>query len=135
MKNRAFHLFFFLLTALFWAQSTPVQGAIPQVSGTYVTPTKSGTIKFKAQRAFRAGSWGIAYIGNYNISGKNYPGSFFANGAKGTTLSWNYNSINYEQAGQALVFQQPDGSWLGTISFYDKAGNTISTGTAKITVK
>ena len=135
MKNKAIHSLFLLLTTLLWVQATPVNAAITQVSGTYVTPAKSGTIKFKAQRAFRAGSWGIGYIGTYNISGKNYPGSFFANGTKGTSLSWSYNSINYEQAGQAVVFQQPDGSWLGNISFFDKAGNTTSTGTAKIIIK
>ncbi|MBL9146058.1 MAG: hypothetical protein JNM99_20420 [Verrucomicrobiaceae bacterium] len=106
-----------------------VFAAAPSVTGTFVTPKKSGTMKFTAVKAVRVGSWGVAYQGNVNISGKRYPGTLY-----GTSLTWFYTP-NYETNGDARLALQTDGSYAGPITFYSKLGAIIDQGTAKAVIK
>lgn len=110
------------------ASATGAQAA-PSVTGTFVTPKRTGTIKFTALKAVRVGSWGVAYQGNVNISGKSYPGTLY-----GTSLTWFYTP-NYETNGDARFTLQADGSYAGVITFYSKLGAIIDQGTAKAVIK
>lgn len=103
--------------------------AAPSVTGTFTTPKKSGTIKFTAVKAVRVGSYGVAYQGNVNVSGKSYPSTLY-----GTALTWFYTP-NYETNGDARLMLQADGSYSGPITFYNKLGAIINQGTAKAVIK
>ena len=101
------------------------QAAVPSVSGTFTTPkVAAGTIRFTAVRAVRVGSWGIAYIGNVNISGRTYPGNLY-----GANVTWFYPT-NYATMGNTNLTLQPDGSYAGTITFYNKRGAIIDQGSS-----
>jgi hypothetical protein len=106
------------------------QAAIPSVSGTFTTPkVPAGTIRFTAVKAVRVGSSGVAYIGNVNISGRTYPGNLY-----GANMTWFY-PVNYATMGDTNLTLQPDGSFAGTITFYNKRGAVIDQGTAQTIVK
>jgi hypothetical protein len=103
----------------------PAQAA-PTLSGTYVTPTKSGTITFTPLRAFRGG-----VEGRFVISGKAWPGSIYSATGGGTGMVWYYGTTGI-MAGNALVTTQPNGSGTGPIWFFDRKGNTIDAGTVTL---
>lgn len=107
------------------------QAAVPSVSGTFTTPKVAvGTIRFTAVKAVRLGSsGGVAYIGNVKISGKTYPGNLY-----GANVTWFYPT-NYATMGDTNLTLQPDGSFTGTITFYNKRGAIIDQGTAQTVVK
>ncbi len=104
--------------------------AAPTGVGTFTTSSKVGTIKFTAVKAVR----GIGYQGNVNISGKNFPGVMYAGNPTGTGLVW-YYPTSYEEAGNAMLYRQTDGSFSGAINFISKKGPTTDSGTAKMTFK
>lgn len=106
------------------------QAAVPSVSGTFTTPkVATGTIMFTATRAVRVGNWGVAYIGNVKISGRTYPGNLY-----GANMTWFY-PMNYATMGDTRLTLQPDGSYAGTITFYNKAGAVTDQGTVQTTMK
>lgn len=118
-----------LILALLGLIAATAQAAAPSVTGTFVTPKRSGTLKFTAVKAVRVGSYGVAYQGNVNVSGKSYPGTLY-----GTSLTWFYTP-NYETNGDARLTLQADGSYAGIITFYSKLGAIIDQGTAKAVIK
>lgn len=97
--------------------------AAPLITGTFVTPTQSGSLSYTPVRAFRGGS-----EGNFVVGGRRYPGSMYAAVGGGTGLVW-YYGVSGLMAGNALVTVQPDGSKSGPIWFFDRRGNTIDAGT------
>ncbi len=101
--------------------------AAPTLHGTYVTPTTQGTIAYTALRAIRGGS-----EGTYVVAGKRHPGSLYAAVGGGTGLVWYYGTSGI-MAGNALVTLQPDGTYAGSIWFFNRAGATIDSGTVRVT--
>jgi hypothetical protein len=101
--------------------------AAPMMSGTYVTPARQGRISFVGLRAFRGG-----IEGKFNIDGKSSPGSLYSATGGGTGLVW-YYGVSGIMAGNALVTLQPDGTYGGPIWFFDRRGNTTSSGTTTVT--
>lgn len=128
MKNTQRKSLLAIITALFILGIGAVQAA-PNGIGSYTTPTSAGSIKFTPVKAVRIGSYGVAYQGNYNVSGKVSPGILY-----GANMTW-YYTPNYETKAQAALTLQPDGTYTGTITFYDKKGNVTSTGTALMMFK
>ena len=106
------------------------QAAVPSVSGIFTTPkVTAATIQSTAVRAVLVGSWGIAYIVNLNISGRTYSGNLY-----GANVTWFYPT-NYATIGDTNLTLQADGSYAGTITFYNKRGAIIDQGTAQTIVK
>jgi hypothetical protein len=114
------------LAAVLLTLFTLSASAAPTLSGTYVTPTKSGKITFTALRAIRGG-----FEGNFVISGKTWPGCIYAGTGGGTGLAWFYGTSGI-MAGNAMVTTQPNGSGTGPVWFFDRKGNTIDTGTVTL---
>jgi hypothetical protein len=129
MKTTTRRSFVTLITTLLVLGFSAAQAAAPSVTGTFVTPKKAGTIKFTAVKAVRVGSYGVAYQGNVNISGRTYPGTLY-----GPNLTWFY-PVNYETNGDTQLTLQADGSYAGIITFYSKAGAILDQGTARTVIK
>lgn len=106
----------------------PVLAALT-VAGTYTTPLRQGTIQFTALRGFRGGM-----EGSFKVDGKISPGSLYAARGGGTGLVW-YYGVSGIMAGNALVTLQPDGTYSGPIWFFDRKGNTTSSGTTTVTIR
>lgn len=129
MKTHNRNTLLMTLAALFF-MGVGLAHAAPTGVGTFTTPSTAGTIKFTAVKAVR----GIGYQGNVNISGKNFPGVMYAGNPTGTGLVW-YYPTSYEEAGNAMLYRQIDGSFSGIINFLSKKGTTINSGTAKMIFK
>lgn len=105
--------------------TAPVSSAaVPNVTGTYITTTKSGTVSFVAvKRVIQFG-----YQGTVKIDGKGSPGVEYFPRTGGIGLAWYYGNTGLT-AGNAMCFPQPDGSYTGQVWFFDRKGNIIDSGT------
>jgi hypothetical protein len=101
--------------------------AAPTMHGTFTTPLKQGTVTYTAQRAFAGGSEGV-----YKVAGVSRPGSMYRATGGGVGLAWYYGYSGLTAA-NALVSLQPDGTYSGPVWFFDRAGNTIDSGTITVT--
>lgn len=90
--------------------------------GHFTTATTSGGIVYTALRTIPGGS-----EGKYRIAGVKHPGSLYAAAPEGTGLAW-YYGVSGIAAGNALITLQPDGSYRGSIWFYDRKGNVVDSG-------
>jgi hypothetical protein len=111
------------------AVTLTVTAAVAAVAmhGTFTTPTTQGTITYTPLRAIRGGS-----EGRFLIDGKRFPGSLYAATTGGTGLVWYYGTSG-NMAGNALVTSRPDGTYSGPLWLFDRAGNTIDSGTVTVT--
>jgi hypothetical protein len=101
--------------------------AAPTMHGTFATPLKQGTITYTAQRAISGGS-----EGKFVVAGVTRPGSMYRATTGGIGLVWYYGYTGLT-AGNALVTQQPDGTYAGSVWFFNKAGTMIDSGTISVT--
>lgn len=99
-------------------------------TGTFTTPTKSGTVKFIAVK--RVVQWN-GFQGNMVIAGKTYPGVMYGlrDGSGRIGFYWYYAS-DYAQAGQAVLTLQPDGSYSGKLDFTNHNGVVTNSGTMNV---
>ena len=91
--------------------STSAMAAGRGAVGSFVTPTRSGTVKFVAvKRVVQING----YQGNMVIAGRTYPGVMYgiASGSGQVSFVW-YYPTDYAQAGQAVLTLLPDGTYSG----------------------
>jgi hypothetical protein len=101
---------------------------LPTLSGTYTTPNRSGTLTYTATRYFyRIGSGGWV-----RVDGTRYWGVF----VKGYALTFYYGVDSTGPVAGTVILsaQLPDGTYPGTVTFNDKAGNVTDTGTVSVTL-
>ncbi len=124
MLNRRVLLVCALLSVIVLSP-TDVHATVPNVSGTYQTPSQQGTITFKPiKRIVQFG-----YEGTFKVGGKSYPGSIYFPRSGGVGMVW-YYGVSGIMAGNALGTLQSDGvTYSGPIFFFDRKGNTIDSGT------
>ncbi|MFO0940356.1 MAG: hypothetical protein U0930_06265 [Pirellulales bacterium] len=111
-------------TAICLVTASASSAAIPNVTGTYTTNSKQGTISFTAvKRVIQFG-----YQGTVKIDGKGAPGVEYFPRTGGVGLAW-YFGYTGITAGNAFCLPQTDGSYSGPVWFYDRRGNIIDSGT------
>jgi hypothetical protein len=104
------------------------QGAL----GSFVTPTRSGTVKFVAVKRVVQFN---GYHGNFVIAGTSYPGVMYGlrDGSGRVGFVWYYPS-DYAQAGQAILTLGADGKYTGPIDFMNHRGVIAESGTMTVAV-
>lgn len=121
------------LAAAFFLGGLGSLQAAPSVTGTFATPNKTGTFKFSAVKAVRVVST-YAYQGYFRVGTKTQPGVVYGARPSGLGIAW-YYGVSGNMAANGLLQPQPDGSYTGTITFFDVKGVQTDAGTARMTFK
>jgi hypothetical protein len=112
--------------------SAPAMAAGQGALGTFVTPTRSGAVKFVAvKRVVQING----YQGNMIIAGRTFPGVMYGlrDGSGRVGFVWYYPS-DYAQAGQAVLSLLPDGTYSGPMDFMNHRGAITESGTMTVKV-
>ncbi len=75
-----------------------------------------------------------AYQGYFRVAGKSQPGVVYAVRTGGLGVAW-YYGVSGNVAANGVLQLQPDGSYEGPMTWYDKKGAQIDAGTARMTYK
>lgn len=115
-----------------FANLNTCQAAVYGAKGTFVTPVRSGAVKFVAVKRVVQFN---GYQGNMTIAGKTFPGVMYGlkDGSGRIGFVWYYTS-DYAQAGSTFVSIQPDGTWQGQIDFTNHKGVVTETGVTNLSI-